>query len=379
MAELNNHTERAHALLSASSAYRWLECPRSAVAVTKYADEPSPYAAEGTLAHEVAEWVASGKDPDDLDNTEITPEMINHAREYSDYIKERFDGSDDRVFKLETKVDFSPWVPDGFGTCDAILVQGFKMDVFDYKYGIGVPVSAVENPQMKLYALGAMNDYGIMLDVDTVEMHIFQPRINNVSSYAIPVKDLFEWADKTVKPVAKLAAKGKGSFKAGVWCRFCPHAAKCRALAKTCTDFVELHGARQSIPSLAPFEVAEVLKMEPMITNWLKRVKAQALADLLDGKDVPGFKAVEGRLGNRKWSDEDKVIDLLVKAGYGPEDYFETKLKSPAGIDSLVGKKEAAKLLADVITREQGAPMLVSDSDSRQAITNKELLLKDFD
>lgn len=379
MPELNDHSERAHALLSASSAYRWLECPRSAAAVTGYADEDSPYAAEGTIAHEVAEWVASGKDTEPLDaREEVTTEMIAYARDYADYIKEHYDDTPDKVFLLETRVDFSPWVPEGFGTCDCILIQGTKLDIFDYKYGVGVPVSAIDNPQMKLYALGAMNDYGTMLDVDSVEMHIFQPRINNVSSYELTVDELFEWANKTVKPIAKLAAKGKGDFKAGPWCKFCPHAGRCRTLTKTCTDFIELHGVRQSIPVLAPHEVAEVLNMEPIISNWLRRVKSQALTDLLDGKEVPGYKAVPGKLGNRKWSDEDAVITALQKAGYGPSDYFETKLMGPAGIDKLMGKKAAVETVGELITREEGTPTIAPISDKREAITNKDIILQDF-
>jgi len=378
MAETVNHSERAHAILSASSAYRWLHCPRSATAATGYADESSPYAAEGTLAHEVAELVASGKGLDGFDK-EYPAEMAKHAGEYRDYIQEHYDGSPDKVFLLETRVDFSPWVPGGFGTCDCILVQGTRMDIFDYKYGIGVPVSAFENPQMKLYALGAMNDYGAMLDVNEIMLHIFQPRINNVSSYPVFAKDLYEWGEKIVKPIAAKAAKGKGDFCPGEWCRFCPHAGRCRTLNKMCTEFIEVHGARQSLPVLAPFEIAEVLKLEPIISNWLRRVKAQALTDLLDGKEIPGYKAVQGKLGNRKWSDEAEVIKALQAAGFNPEDYLESKLKGPAGIDKLLGKKAAEETVGQFITRDEGAPTIAPITDKREAITNKDLIIADFE
>ena len=380
MSELNDHSTRAHAILSASSSHRWLECPPSAMAATKYKDEESPYALEGTLAHEVAEALAWNKMPADFDGREdVTPEMIRYGTEYRDYLWEHLTELHDRVFMLETRVDFSPWVPDGFGTCDALMVQGTKMDIFDYKYGIGVPVYAKENPQMKLYALGALNDYGFMLDVDEIEMHIFQPRIGNVNSWKTTTAEIVEWAEKVVKPTAKLAKAGKGKYKAGEHCKFCPHAGKCRTLTKTCTDFIDNHGVRQSLPVLAPFEIAEVLKMEPVISNWLRHVKSQALNDLLEGKEIPGYKAVEGRLGNRKWADEDKVIDILQNAGYGPDDYFETKLKSPAGIDTLVGKKKASELLCEAITREPGAPSIALETDKRPSITNKDIVLKDFE
>lgn len=379
MEQLHDHSERAHAILSASSAHRWLECPPSALAATKYTDTGSTYATEGTLAHEVAEWAAAGRDIEELDTRpDVTPEMIRHAEEYRDYLQEHFTDEPNRAFILETRVDFSPWVPDGFGTCDALMVQGTKMDIFDYKYGMGVPVYAENNPQMKLYALGALNDYGFMLDVDEVELHIFQPRINNISSWKTTSAELVEWAEKVVKPTAKLAYKGKGKYKPGEHCKFCPHGGRCRALTATCTDFIESHGIRQSVPVLAPFEVAEVLKMEPIISNWLRHVKATALNDMLDGKEVPGYKAVAGRLGNRKWKDEDEVITVLQEAGYGPEDYFETKLKAPAGIDNLLGKKKAAELLADSIIREEGSPCIAPESDKRPAVNSLDLARKEF-
>lgn len=386
MPDTKKHSERAHALLSASSAYRWLECPPSAAAVTRYPDEGSTYAAEGTRAHEVAEAVLCEHRAPSLINIEavrndpsVTQEMLDCAERYKEYILEHFDDSPDKVFFTETQVDFSAWVPDGFGTCDALLVQGRKLDIFDYKYGQGVPVYADHNPQMMLYALGALNDYGFMLDVETVEMHIFQPRLNNVSSWETTAAELVEWAEKTVKPIAKLAAAGKGKFKPGPHCRFCPHAGRCRALTKSCTDFVELHGAKLKLPVLAPHEIAEVLNMEPVISNWLRRVKAQALTDMLDGKTVPGWKAVEGRQGNRKWPDEAKVIELLRSEGYTSEDYLESKLKTPSGIDSLLGKKRAAELLADVIVREAGTPSIAPESDKRPAINAKEIIIKDFE
>ena len=380
--KLNDHSSRAHAVLSASSAHRWLACPPSAVAAAGYPNESSPYAKEGTLAHEVAEKAADWRDMavecraiyGDLagylnlldDVGDVTQEMIECAIGYADYIQEQIK-NDDAVLLLEQRVDFSPWVPHGFGTCDCIILQGDKMTVIDYKYGVGVPVSAENNPQMKLYALGALNDFGIAYDVTHVEMHIYQPRINNISSSCLVVEDLMEWAEKTVKPIAQKAAKGKGDYNAGDHCKFCPHAGRCRQLTKVCTEYVETHSLRAAVPVLAPHEVAEVLAMEPLIALWLKRVKAQALATLLDGGEVPGWKVVEGKLGNRKWADEMKVVEVLFAAGYSQAEITETKLLSPAAMDKALGKKKVAELLEDLVDRSPGAPTVVPVSDKRPA------------
>lgn len=363
--QLNNHSERAHALLSASSAHRWLACPPSAVAVEAYPNPDTDFTREGTLAHEVAEMVARLTP----DHAVPTPEgadgeMVECAFGYRDYIQE-LTKSEDALVLLEQRVDFSPWVPEGFGTCDCIIIQDETLIIIDYKYGQGVAVSAEDNPQMKLYALGALNDYGIALDVTKVEMHIYQPRINNISVDSITVEDLMDWAEKTVKPVAQKAAKGKGDYKPGEHCRFCPHGGKCRALTKLCTEYVDTHGLRVAVPVLAPHEVAEVLKMEPLISLWLKKVKDQALTTMMNGEELPGFKLVEGKLGDRKWSDELKVEEALRIAGYSHEEITETKLLSPAGMDKAIGKKKVAELLEGLIDRAPGAPTIASESDKR--------------
>jgi hypothetical protein len=280
---------------------------------------------------------------------------------------------------LEQRVDFSPWVPNGFGTCDCIILQGNTMTVIDYKYGQGVPVSATANPQLRLYALGALNDYGIACDVSKVEMHIYQPRINNISVDCLTVDELMYWAEDTVKPIAVMAAKGKGSYSAGSWCKFCPHAGRCQELTGLCTQFVVTHDLRVAVPVLAPHEVAEVLAMEPLVTLWLKRIKAQALTDLLDGKEIPGYKVVEGKQGNRKWTDELQVAEALYAAGYQLNDITETKLLSPAAMDKSIGKKKVAELLDSLIDRSPGAPTVVVASDKRPAYDRLAEAAKDFE
>ena len=381
MAEIN-HKSRAHALLSASSAHRWLACPPSAVAAEAYENTSSEYAAEGTMAHEVAEIIASGSIRPETGRDgfapDVTQEMLDCAAGYRDYIQEQLK-SDDAVVMLERRVDFSEYVPDGFGTCDCIIIQGNTLTIIDYKYGKGVQVSAVDNPQMRLYALGAMNDYGIAYDIERVEMHIYQPRINNISTDAMTVDELTEWAEKVVKPTAAKAAKGKGEYKAGAHCKFCPHAGRCRALTKTCTEYVNTHGLRVGVPVLAPHEVAEVLAMEPLVSLWLKRVKDQAMNTMLDGGEVPGYKLVEGRQGARRWTDELQVAKALQDAGYTEEDYTTVSILSPAGMDKALGKKKVEELLGGCVERSPGSPTIVPVSDKRPPYDREAEAKKDFE
>ena len=368
MAENIDHKSRAHALLSASSASRWLACPPSAVAAEAYPAQDTGYTQEGTLAHEVAEVVAKVRlgMTDKLHwSEEATQEMIDCAESYADYIQEQIK-TDDALVLLEQRVNFSPWVPDGFGTADCIIIQGTTMDVIDYKYGKGVAVSAEDNPQEMLYGLGALNDYGFAYDVDTVRLHIFQPRMNNTSVFDLYADDLDAWGELTVKPIAQKAAKGKGTHKAGEHCRFCPHAGRCRTLTKTCTEYITTHGMKAGVPVLAPWEVAEVLSMEPLVSLWLKRVKDQALTTLLNGGEIPGFKAVEGR-GSRTWADELEVAAELEKHGIGREDYTKTEVLSVAQMEKALGKKKVAELVGGRILKTPGAPTVAPMSDKRPA------------
>jgi hypothetical protein len=384
MSELNDHSSRAHALLSASSAERWLACPPSAVAAEAYPRQDTAFTQEGTIAHEVAEAVAK-MDADYVQkwlddarngNSAFTPEMVECAQGYADYIQEQIHG-DDAVVLLEQRVDFSPWVPGGFGTADCIIIQGNTMDVIDYKYGKGVAVSAVDNPQEKLYGLGALNDYGIAYDIEKVRLHIYQPRLNSITVDELTVAELEEWGETVVKPTADLAAKGKGKHNPGEHCRFCPHAGRCRTLTKTCTEYITTHGMKAGVPVLAPWEVAEVLSMEPLVSLWLKRVKDQALTTLLDGGEIPGYKAVEGR-GSRTWADELEVAAELEKHGISREDYTKTEVLSVAQMEKALGKKKVAELVGGHILKTTGAPTVAPMSDKRPAYDRLAEAQKDF-
>lgn len=382
MAEHINHKDRAHALLSASSSDRWLACPPSAVANEAYPNQDTSFTQEGTTAHEVAEMIARARvegtaEPGEWELPEhFTHEMIECAREYSDYIEEQKKSNDATVL-LEQRVDLSSWVPDGFGTCDCIIIQNDTLTIIDYKYGQGVQVSATNNTQLRLYALGAMSDYGNVLGITNIEMHIFQPRLNNISKDTITVEELMKWADKTVKPTADKAIKGKGKYNPGEHCRFCKHAGRCRTLTRLCTEQIQTHGIIAKVPILAPHEIADVLRMEPLITLWLKKVKEHAMTTLMNGEELPGYKLVEGKLGNRKWKDEAEVAATLANL-YPMEQFTETRLLSPSQMDKAIGKKKVAELLEDLIDRAPGAPTIAPETDKRPAYNRLAEAQNDF-
>ena len=379
---LSNHSDRAHALLSASSSARWLACTPSAVAATMYPAQDTAFTREGTLAHEVAESIAKRDTsvrwvPDDKDG--VTSEMIRCAEAYRDYLQELIT-DDNAVVLLEQRVDFSPWVPHGFGTADCIIIQGSRMDVVDYKYGQGVAVVAEENPQMKLYGLGALNDFGMVYNVREVGLHIFQPRMNNVSSWSLPAVELLRWGEIAVAPTAAMAAKGEGRYATGPHCRFCPHAGSCAALAEDCMTMVDVPGthSKAGIRSLAPWQVANILAAEPMISAWLKAVKDRALAQLMDGEEIPGFKVVAGR-ASRTWADDLEVCRILEGAGFSREEYTKTETLSPAAMEKAIGKKKVADLLSGHILSNPGAPTVAPESDKRKPFDRLAEAKKDFE
>lgn len=387
MAELNDHSIRAHALLSASSSARWLKCPPSAVAASLYPNTSSDYAREGTLAHEVAELfvkvnpaavsealLADFKNWTGSD--EVTMEMLQCAEAYRDYIQELIT-DENAVVLLEQRLDFSPWVPGGFGTGDCIIIQGHRLDVVDYKFGKGVAVSATENSQMRLYGLGALNDFGDIYDIQEIGMHIFQPRINNVSVEVLTEPELQTWG-VGVAVIAKQAAKGQGDFCSGEHCRFCPHAGSCPTLAADCMKVVNLHGGKAAIPTLRPWMVADILKQESVISGWLKAVKDRALAQMMNGEEVPGFKVVEGR-SSREWSDAQQVASKLESLDYDSDAYLKTEVLSPAALEKSIGKKVTADLVGSLIVTKPGSPTVAPESDKRKPYDRKEASRKAFE
>lgn len=375
----NDHSARAHAVLSASSSARWLKCPPSAVAATMYPATETEFTREGTLAHEIAELIARGGEVGEYE-CEVSgcdQEMIDCAHAYADYIQELIT-DDDAVVLLEQRIDFSPWVPDGFGTGDCIIIQGNRLDVVDYKFGKGVMVSAEDNSQMRLYGLGALNDFGDIYDITEVGMHIFQPRMNNISVEVLTDGKLLAWG-KTVRPIAEKAAKGKGDYCSGEHCRFCPHAGQCPTLSADCMKVVNLGGGKAAVPSMASGMIADILRQESLITGWLKAVKERALSQMLSGEEIPGYKVVEGR-GSREWSEPSMVELALEREGFREEQYMtEPVLLSPAQIEKAIGKKRAAELLGEFITTKPGNPTIAPATDKREAYNQQEASRKAFE
>lgn len=362
-----NHSERAHAVKSASSSSRWMACPASAKLAAQYPSKDTVFTLEGTAAHEIAEVCArrtvQGMDVPLPTGEQYNDEMIRHGQAYADYIAGLCKPS--TLVLLEQRLDYSPWVSGGFGTGDCVLMTDGVMDVIDYKYGSGVAVSAEGNPQMQLYGLGALNVYEFLYDIERVRLHIFQPRMDNISVWELTVDELYKFGAYAKERSEACDAKYPEA-KAGPHCRWCPHAGHCLEL--TISSLLEVSGEYTVAPyenTLTPDGVARLFSMEPMITAWLKAVKASALDDLLEGKEIPGFKVVEGKLGNRAWSNEQKVAEALDAAGVPKEDYTTLQLLSPAAMDKALGKKKAAELLSGLVVRAPGKPTVVPDTDKR--------------
>lgn len=362
----------AHAILSASGAHRWLNCTPSARIEQKFKDETSVYAEEGTKAHAVAEEALNHY----LTTGEIRvkcedEEMREAVSSYVDICIEKINGArrasiDAKVF-VEARLDFSHIVPNGFGTGDLVMISDSYLEVVDLKYGKGVEVSAVNNPQMRLYALGFYNSYGWMYGADTIRMTIVQPRINNISTDEISPKELILWGDK-VKQVAKIAWKGEGELKAGDHCKFC----KARRTCRTRTDYMQdlIRNKFKEGNELEPFEVSEILLNAKKIKNWITDLEEWALQEALKGAKWPWMKLVEGR-SSRKIRDEQVAVTALLEAGYQSEDLYESKIKGFTKLEKLCGKKELATLLSGNIVKPQGKPTLVSEDDKRPEYVKK--------
>lgn len=308
----------------------------------------------------------------------IDREMIDAAEAYAALIQEKITSPNALVF-LEQRVDFSRWVPGGFGTCDCLIIQDRRLTVIDFKYGEGVPVAAVDNPQIGLYALGALDLFDGIYEIEEVEKCIFQPRIDNISEDLVTTTELLAWGD-SIKPVAEQAARGEGEYTPGEHCRFCAHAGRCRALAQLCTKPVKnLYGQMVAVESLAPHELSELLALEPQVTLFYKQAKAHAMRTMLAGGEIPGYKVVTGKLGNRKWLNEVTACKDLEAAGYSRADITETHLLSPAQLEKALGKKNVAEFLEQHTHRAPGSPTIAKDSDYRPAYNRLAEAIKDFD
>lgn len=372
---------KGHALLSASSAHRWLNCTPSARLEEQYPDKGSSFAAEGSLAHELAELKLRQYFTTELTKRTCTlrhnkikkdelyqAEMETHTDRYLEYVKEIAMAQSAMPFvAIESKVDFSAYVPEGFGTADCIVISGDQMHVMDFKYGKGVPVSAEENPQMMLYALGALNRYALLYNINTVTLSIVQPRIDNMSEWSTAPDALYGWAAEYVQPRAKLAYDGKGAFAAGEHCRFCKARAQCSERAVH--DFYEIE--QKYSPDIAPAllsdsALGDLLHRAEPFKRWLEDVQNYALSAVLDGKSVPGWKAVEG-VSRRKFDDVDAAFADLTAAGVQEIMLYERKPLTLAAVEKLLGKQQFNELCGAHVIKPAGKPTLVPESDKRPA------------
>lgn len=367
------HAERTHALLSASGAARWLNCPPSARFEETFPDATTPYAEEGTLAHEIAEIVAR----DIIDRTgrdAMAPlykrehfhvDMVTHAESWGELIAETVNSLTAPVAALETRLDLTAYVPESFGTADCIILgkdqRGTVLHVMDYKYGKGVTVNADYNPQMMLYALGALELYGILYAPDTISLTIFQPRLDHLSRFEMPAKNLRAWGE-TIKPIARQAFEGTGEFSAGEHCRFCKARAVCRARAEHYMSLDELSAADPKC--LSADELGYILLKAKGFTDWLAEVEKTAYEMAISGNTIAGFKLVEGKT-RRVISDVDAVRKALTNAGYSEDLLYERKPLALTGLENLVGKKKFDELCGPYITKPRGEPTLVPNSDKR--------------
>ena len=360
-----------HAYLSASASHRWLACPPSAKLCAEQEDKASPYAQEGMDAHTLCEYKALkalGKDVENPVDTlsYYSSKMEDCAESYCSYVMEQLakakEHCPDPTILIEQKLDFSRWVENGFGTGDCVIVADDTLQIIDYKHGLGVLVEAENNSQMMCYGLGALELFDGIYDIETIQMTIFQPRRENVSTFTLSKEELLSWANEVLMPTAKLAYEGNSEFTAGDHCQFCKVKATCRKRAE-----FNLELARYDFEMPATLRKTEIAAILPKIDNliaWGNDVKEYALQQALSGVHYDGFKVVEGK-SNRKYSDEEAVATAVTKAGYEP---FEKKLLGITAMTSLLGKKKFEEVLGSLICKPQGKPTLVPDSDNRPSI-----------
>lgn len=363
--------EKGHALLSASGAHRWLNCTPSARLEREFDDNSGEAAAEGTAAHALSEHklrralkLRSKKPVSKYDSDE----MDNHTDGYVEFVLEIIEQAkqtciDPKVL-IEQRLNFSKYVPDGFGTGDCLVIADGTLHIIDFKYGQGLLVEAEDNPQMKLYALGALELFDGIYDIVSVAMTIYQPRRENVSTHTVFKESLYQWADEVLQPLAQLAFDGSGEYCSGDWCRFCRAAVKCRARAEEKLKLTQLEFALP--PLLTDAEIEDVLAKLDELTAWASDIRAYALeAAIHHGKQWNGFKLVAGR-SNRKYASEEKVAETVKAAGY--HDIYRQSLITITEMERLMGKQKFNEILGGLIEKPPGKPSLVPLSDKRPAI-----------
>jgi hypothetical protein len=383
------HAERAHAILSASGASRWINCPPSARLQEDIPDKRSEYADEGTAAHKLSEillrrriTVCNSAERKRLDvalkkikaDKFYGPEMENAIEEYVGLVGERFMAakarSSDAVVLLEERLDYSEWVPDGFGTGDVVIISDGVLHILDLKYGKGVSVSAHDNPQIRLYALGAWWGYNYLYSIKEVHMTIIQPRLDSVSTAVMSLDELLEWAENVVKPAAAQAFAGEGEFKAGDHCRWCKVKGNCRARAEE--NMKALAHEFKDPALLSTDEIGSILYVAEQLKAWAKDVEEYAFEQAKVGVRIPQWKLVEGR-SNRTITDKEVAISTLQAAELDTDKYLKPQeLFGISELEKRIGKKELSALLGGLVIKPQGKPVLVPETDKRPELNSVE-------
>ena len=373
-----------HAKLSSSASKRWLGCPGSVKLSEHYPNGSSIYADEGTIAHGVAEGMISkddklvqkyeveaakfyGEHPE-LNGTFLEMKMI--LQPYVDYVFEEYaeqvheDGA--AQLMTEERVDLTEYIPGGFGTSDVVILRQGRLHIIDLKYGKGVSVSAEDNPQLKLYALGTLARFDMLYDIEDVVMTIYQPRLDNVSTDTIKAKDLYAWGEEVIKPGAQLALSEDAPVHAGDWCQFCPARYDCKERARDAMELQKYLGRMV----LSPEEIADILGKIDRLTKFAEDIKDSALTKALDGEEIPGWKVVEGRSIRKYVGSEEEIVRQCEGAGYDQALLYERKLLTITNMEKLMGKKQFAEVLGAYVEKPEGKPTLAPESDKRPAITN---------
>lgn len=375
--------ERAHAKLSASGSKKWITCTPSAHLEDQFADEDTEYSAEGTFAHDVFAYRMEVILEQRVADTAVEEEFRANkywSKELSDYVQdtvnfamERVDAArarcKDPVILVEQRLNFSKWVPEGFGTGDLVIITDGLTEILDLKYGKGIAVSGIENTQMRLYGLGGYYELHHLYDITHIRTTVMQPRLDNWGSEELTVEELLTWADEVVVPAAKLAWNGQGAFVAGAHCSdgFCKARFNCKARMEQSMEIARREFSLVIPELLTTEQLAAVLEKADVAIKWLNDVKEFALKEAERGVAIPGHKLVEGR-SNRKYVDQDLVAQKLISSGIDEAVIYERSLLGITAMEKALGKKQFAALLADLVDKPQGKPTLVPESDKRSAI-----------
>ena len=371
------HGNRSHARLNASSSHRWMMCPPSVKLSEQFADKPSPYAEEGTFLHELCELklhrylgdmvpeLIEEQYAEHRDNDFYSDEAESVTDEYVAFCIETIEAvrlsCPDPLIMVEHRLDYSEYVPEGFGTGDLVIVADGVIEVIDFKGGRGVRVDANRNSQLMLYGLGALLEFDPLYDIHTVRMTIVQPRLSNTSTYEITAQELIRWAETEVRPKALLAYEGAGEFCAGEWCRFCKARYTCRKRSEYHMRLAE-HDFRQP-DLLSDEEIADILPVADSLNSWVQDLLAYATQAAVNGKSWPGYKLVAGRTV-RKYTSEAEVIKAATEAGY--TDIYKTTLLGVGDLEKRMGRKRFGEVLGKFIIKPAGAPTLVPETDARK-------------